>query len=93
MNMEIKEDEKGLAVEIFNEDYALAEIIHHELLEEKNVTFAGVVPPHPLIPKQVIRVRTQRIKPIKALQLSIEKALDQVKQIKDMFKATLGDKS
>ena len=38
------EGDKGLTVEITGEDYSLAEIVHYELLEEKSVTFAGVLP-------------------------------------------------
>ena len=56
------------------EDYSLGEIIHHELLDEKNVTFAGVLPPHPLIKKLVIKVRAQRIKPERAFIGGLEKA-------------------
>jgi len=68
------EDEKSFKVEVSGEDYALAEIIHHELLNEKNVTFAGVVPPHPLIKRIVLKVRAQRIKPEKAFVASLENA-------------------
>ena len=56
------------------EDYSLAEIVHHELLDEKSVTFAGVLPPHPLIKKLVVKVRAQRIKPEKPLLASLERA-------------------
>jgi DNA-directed RNA polymerase subunit L len=69
-----REGEREFTVEVTGEDYSLAEIIHHELLDEKNVTFAGVLPPHPLIKKLVIKVRAQRIKPEKALIGGIEKA-------------------
>jgi DNA-directed RNA polymerase subunit L len=48
--------------------------VHHELLDEKNVTFAGVLPPHPLIKKLVVKVRAQRIKPEKAFLTSLERA-------------------
>jgi DNA-directed RNA polymerase subunit L len=68
------DDEKGLTVEIAGEDYSLAEIVHHELLEEKSVTFAGVLPPHPLIKKVVLKVRAQRIKPEKAFVNSVQRA-------------------
>jgi DNA-directed RNA polymerase subunit L len=75
------EGERGLVVEITGEDYALAEIVHHELLEEKNVTFAGVVPPHPLLKKLVLRVRAQRIKPEKAFVSGVQKAMDTTKEL------------
>lgn len=68
-------------MEITGEDYSLAEIVHHELLEEKCVTFAGVLPPHPLIKKLFLRVRAQRIKPEKALVNSIQRAVDTVGEL------------
>ena len=68
------DDERLLTVEVSGEDYSLAEIVHHELLDEKNVTFAGVLPPHPLIKKLVLKVRAQRIKPEKAFLNGVEKA-------------------
>jgi DNA-directed RNA polymerase subunit L len=68
------DDEKMFMVEVTGEDYSLAEIVHHELLNEKNVTFAGVVPPHPLLKKLILKVRAQRIKPEKAFITSVERA-------------------
>jgi len=67
------EGEREFTVEVTGEDYSLAEIIHHELLDEKNVTFAGVLPPHPLIKKLVLKVRAQRIKPEKAFLVAVER--------------------
>lgn len=86
MRLEVKQDEKNLTVEMHNEDYSLAEILHHELLEEKNVTFAGVLPPHPLVPKQVIKIRTQRISPSKAFIAGIDRALEKLRNLKDLLK-------
>jgi len=76
-----REGEREFTVEVTGEDYSLAEIIHHELLDEKNVTFAGVLPPHPLIKKLVIKVRAQRIKPEKAFLASVEKAKENSHQL------------
>lgn len=84
------EDEKGLTVEITGEDYSLAEIVHHELLEEKSVTFAGVLPPHPLIKKLVLKVRSQRIKPEKAFANSVQRALDTTQELFDSVKKAPG---
>jgi DNA-directed RNA polymerase subunit L len=69
-----REGEREFTVEVTGEDYSLAEIIHHELLDEKNVTFAGVLPPHPLLKKLVLKVRAQRIKPERAFLTSLERA-------------------
>lgn len=84
------EDEKGLTVEITGEDYSLAEIVHHELLEEKSVTFAGVLPPHPLIKKLVLKVRSQRVKPEKAFANSVERAMETTHELLDGVKKAIG---
>ena len=89
----INEDEKGLTVEITGEDYSLAEIVHHELLEEKSVTFAGVLPPHPLIKKLVLKVRAQRIKPEKAFANSVERAMETTHQLLDGVEKAIGGAS
>ncbi|HYC26788.1 MAG TPA: RpoL/Rpb11 RNA polymerase subunit family protein [Nitrososphaerales archaeon] len=89
----INEDEKGLTVEITGEDYSLAEIVHHELLEEKSVTFAGVLPPHPLIKKLVLKVRSQRIKPEKAFANSVERAMETTHQLLDGVEKAIGGAS
>ena len=84
------EDEKGLTVEITGEDYSLAEIVHHELLEEKSVIFAGVLPQHPLVKKLVLKVRAQRIKPEKAFSNSVERAIETTHELLDSMKKALG---
>ncbi len=77
-------------MEITDEDYSLAEIVHHELLEEKSVTFAGVLPPHPLIKKLVLKVRAQRTKPEKVFANSVERAMETTKELYDGVKKALG---
>lgn len=92
-NMQVQttsEDEKGLTVEIMGEDYSLADIVHHELLEEKSVTFAGVLPPHPLIKKLVLKIRSQRIKPEKAFHNSVERAVKTTRELFESTKKALG---
>jgi DNA-directed RNA polymerase subunit L len=86
----INEGEKGLTVEIMGEDYSLAEIVHHELLEEKSVTFAGVLPPHPLIKKLVLKVRAQRVKPEKAFVNSLQRAIDTAQELRESVQKAVG---
>ena len=87
----LREGEREFTVEVTGEDYSLGEIIHHELLDEKNVTFAGVLPPHPLIKKLVVKVRAQRIKPEKAFLASLERAQASSRELLDAVnKATSG---
>ena len=80
-----------MAVEIAGEDYSLAEIVHRELLEEKNVTFAGVLPPHPLIKKLFLRVRAQRIKPEKAFVNSVQRAVDTTGELYKSVEKAFGE--
>jgi DNA-directed RNA polymerase subunit L len=82
-------DEREFTVEVTGEDYSLAEIVHHELLDEKNVTFAGVLPPHPLLKKLVLRVRAQRIKPEKALLASLERAAGNARELQEAVSKAL----
>jgi DNA-directed RNA polymerase subunit L len=82
-------DERLFTVELVGEDYSLAEIVHHELLDEKNVTFAGVVPPHPLIKKLVLKVRVQRIKPEKAFLASVERAENNTHELHEAVQKAL----
>jgi DNA-directed RNA polymerase subunit L len=84
------EDDKGLTVEITGEDYSLAEIVHHELLEEKSVTFAGVLPPHPLIKNLVLQVRAQRTKPVKAFSNSVQRAIETTQELRKSAENALG---
>lgn len=85
------DDERSLMVEVSGEDYSLAEIVHHELLGEKNVTFAGVLPPHPLIKKLVLKLRAQRIKPEKALLNGVEKAEGNVHELLESVTKAFGE--
>lgn len=87
------EDEKAFTVEVVGEDYSLAEIVHHELLDEKSVTFAGVLPPHPLINKLVLKVKAQRIKPEKAFSNSVERASSTTHELLESITSAFGGES
>jgi DNA-directed RNA polymerase subunit L len=89
----LHEGEKAFTVEVVGEDYSLAEIVHHELLDEKSVTFAGVLPPHPLIKKLVLKVKAQRIKPEKAFSNSVERAITTTHELLDSITSALGGES
>jgi len=82
-------DERLFTVELVGEDYSLAEIVHHELLDEKNVTFAGVAPPHPLIKKLTIKVRVQRVKPERAFLTSVERAENNAHELHEAVQKAL----
>lgn len=63
-----------IEVHLKDEDVAIADIIHHELLQDKDVVFAGVVPPHPLIKEVVLKLQSKKEDPITILLDSTKNA-------------------
>ena len=73
--------DNAISVQIDKEDYSVADIVHHELLNVKHVKFAGVPPPHPLIKTLTIQIHTDGSKPTKALLESIEIAQERISEL------------
>lgn len=70
----ISQKDKSIEIEIDDEDSSLGDILHHELLKNRNVSFAGVITPHPLIRRPKIKVETSHGKPVDALASATDKA-------------------
>ena len=70
---------KELEVNIEGEDVSLAQIVHHELLKDKDVVFSGVHPPHPLLKILIIRIQTAKGDPKDALVSSGKAAAENAK--------------
>ena len=73
--------EREVSIEVEDEDIAVAQIVHKELLTNDNVTFAGVAPYHPLIKKSIIKLQTEKGDPIKVFIESAEQAAATAKKI------------
>ena len=70
-----------VTIEVEDEDIAIAQIVHKELLTNDNVAFAGVAPYHPLIKRSIIRLQTEKGDPIKVFIEGAEQAAATAKKI------------
>ncbi|MEM3437841.1 MAG: RpoL/Rpb11 RNA polymerase subunit family protein [Nitrososphaerales archaeon] len=90
--MEIKvisNAEKNLIIEIENEDLSIPEIIHHELLKDEHVLFAGFREQHPLLKKINMRIQTKDVEPLNALISSCSKAIENTSNLLSKVKDVL----
>jgi DNA-directed RNA polymerase subunit L len=83
--------EKTLEMQIEEEDIALADIIHHELLNDSRVVFAGAISTHPLLKTMKLRVETKGTEPIDAIIDSCRKAAKNATELLDKTNKSLGN--
>ena len=81
-------DNKSL-INIENEDIAIADIIHHEILNDVNVIFAGIMQKHPLIKRITISIQTKNIKPLDVILSNSLNAVNKVDEINSELKKYL----
>jgi DNA-directed RNA polymerase subunit L len=77
-----------LEVRFVDEDTALADILHHELLKDSNVVFAGVAPIHPLLAETKLTIQGKG-DPAKSFAEGVKRAADTVKEMLDKTEAAL----
>ncbi len=77
-----------LEVRFVDEDIALADILHHELLKDEKVVFAGVAPSHPLLAENKLIIQSKG-EPTKDLLASVERALSTIKEMLDKTESIL----
>ena len=78
-----------LEFEVEGEDLSILEILHHEILQDKRVIFAGVTCPHPLLKKGVMKVQTKEDRPIDVVIECGAKVLEKSSEILAQFKVLL----
>ncbi len=84
--------ENLMELHLEDEDFSVAEIIHHELLSDKRVTFAGVMPPHPLLKRVVLKLQTDKAKVSEVLADGSREAADKSGQILNEVKRALAER-
>ena len=89
----ITDIDKTLEIIIEGEDLALGDILHHELLEDDEVVFAGAILAHPLMKKTNLRVQTKGMKPIDAVIASGKRAASNASKILDEVKSITAQKA
>ena len=68
-----------------SEDISILYIVQHELLNEKEVEFAGVVLKHQLKDDFSFRIVTKKTKPMEVLHKALQSSADNALKIKDMI--------
>ena len=84
-----KISKKEIELRIEDEDYSLADVLRQELLTSEEVDFAGVMPPHPLLRRLVIRVRSKKGSPMKCIEEGALRAAKRVKELREAAEKTL----
>ncbi|MCP8323564.1 MAG: hypothetical protein L6N96_05240 [Candidatus Methylarchaceae archaeon HK02M2] len=94
--MELKvlsNESKTLLMHITDEDISIPHIIHHELLEDERILFAGVIQQHPLLNRLTMRIQTKDVEPVDVLISNILKAIEKSAEMLSEIKISLGQKS
>jgi DNA-directed RNA polymerase subunit L len=73
--------DRSLEVRLVDEDFSVADILRTELLSLKNVVFAGVQSPHPLLREVVVRVEIAEGEPLKVLTTAGEAAQARIHEL------------
>ena len=89
MKLKIAKKKKQITVEIENEDLSIGQILSKELIKSKNVLFAGVVKPHPLIPKFELSLQSNEEKPIDELIRGGNNAIKMSEELQKKYKKLL----
>jgi DNA-directed RNA polymerase subunit L len=74
-----------------SEDISILYIVQHELLNEKEVEFAGVVLKHQLKEDFSFRIVTKKSKPLDVLHKALQSSSDNALKIKDMMNSAVGN--
>jgi len=72
-----------------SEDISILYIVQHELLNEKEVEFAGVVLKHQLKEDFSFRIVTKKSKPLDVLHKALQSSSDNALKIKDMINSSV----
>lgn len=72
----VEESISDITIQIENVDFSIPDIIHHELLKDPKIVFAGVVPPHPILKQFIIKIKVHpKMKPLPILIANSENAV------------------
>jgi len=85
--LDLKDDQAELKIQ--EEDISVMYIVQHELLNDKNIEFAGVVLKHPLLRDYILRIAARKKAPIETIYDATANAAEIVKEISSTIKAAL----
>jgi DNA-directed RNA polymerase II subunit RPB11 len=71
---------------IHKEDHTLGNLIRMQLLQDRQVRFAGYIQPHPLEHHIIVKVQTNgEVSPIDAVSAAVEDLTSELDNLKDRF--------
>ncbi len=73
------------------EDISILYIVQHELLNEKEVQFAGVVLKHQLKEDFSLRIMTKKSKPLDILRKALQSSSNNALKVKDMIESAVNE--
>jgi DNA-directed RNA polymerase subunit L len=85
--LDLKDDQAELKIQ--EEDISVMYIVQHELLNNKNIEFAGVVLKHPLLRDYILRIAARKKAPIETIYEATANAAEIVREISSTIKAAL----
>jgi DNA-directed RNA polymerase subunit L len=85
--LDLKDDQAELKIQ--EEDISVMYIVQHELLNDKNIEFAGVVLKHPLLRDYILRIAARKKAPMETIYEATANAAEIVKEISSTIKAAL----
>ncbi|HEY9399659.1 MAG TPA: RpoL/Rpb11 RNA polymerase subunit family protein [Nitrososphaeraceae archaeon] len=74
-----------------SEDISILYIVQHELLNEKEVQFAGVVLKHQLKEDFSLRIITKKSKPLDILRKALQSSSNNALKVKDMIESAVNE--
>ena len=81
--------ENKIELKLQEEDISVMYIVQHELLQQRDVEFAGVMLKHPLIKDYILRVLTKKTDPIEAVRDASVSASEYVEELASTLKSNL----
>lgn len=75
-----------------SEDISILYIVQHELLNQKEVEFAGVVLKHQLKEDFSFRIVTKKSKPLDVLHKALQSSTDNAAKVKEMIESEINKK-
>lgn len=75
-----------------SEDISILYIVQHELLNQKEVEFAGVVLKHQLKGDFSFRIVTKKSKPLDVLRKALQSSTDNAAKVKEMIESEINKK-
>lgn len=79
----IKNEAKELRLEFDTNDLTILDLIANNLMEQKEVVFAGVTKEHPEIGRPVLVLKTENKKPIEILNKTLDKIKESFEELKE----------